>query len=320
MTREETLLRTDAPLPGDVPKQKKMRKADRTRTLFILSFLIWPALQLFVFYFVVNAQSIIMAFQRSVPGTTVRYWTLDNFRRIIVEGFQGGEPLLKEATINTLTFFSFNFFIMTPVNIMVGYFFYKKMPLYKVYRFIFYLPAVIPATVLATLFKYIIAPDSSGLISSLLANIGVQLPNLLGSSEYAMKTLIVYSAWTGVTGFLLTSNAMNRVPTEIVESARLDGVTPVQEVVRILVPLIWPTIATSLLLSVMNIFTSSGPILLFTQGNHGTYTVAYWLFEKVMTNTNMEYAAAVGIFYTLLGFPFLLVTRWLSKRVEEVEY
>ena len=34
----------------------------------------------------------------------------------------------------------------------------------------------------------------------------------------------------------------------------------------------------------------------------------------------MEYAAAVGIFYTLLGFPFLLVTRWLSKRVEEVEY
>ena len=174
---------------------------------------------------------------------------------------------------------------MTPVNIMVGYFFYKKMPLYKVYRFIFYLPAVIPATVLATLFKYIIAPDSSGLISSLLANIGVQMPNLLGSSEYAMKTLIVYAAWTGVTGFLLTSNAMNRVPTEIVESARLDGVTPVQEVVRILVPLIWPTIATSLLLSVMNIFTSSGPILLFTQGNHGTYTVAYWLFEKVMTVT-----------------------------------
>ncbi len=299
---------------------KRPNRAKRLRTIFIASFLIWPALQLFVFYFVVNSQSILMAFQKSIPGTTDRYWTLDNFKRIVVEGFSGGEPLLKQATINTLIFFSFSFFILTPLNLMIGYFFYKKMPAYKIFRFIFYLPAVIPTTVLATLFKYIIAPDSSGLLASLLARIGVALPNLLGSSEYAMKTMLVYSAWTGFTGFLLTSNAMNRVPAEVVESAMLDGITPVQEVVKILVPLIWPTIATSLLLSVMSIFTSSGPILFFTQGNFGTYTVSYWLFEKVMTGTNMEYAAAVGIFYTIVGFPILWITRWLSKRVEEVEY
>ncbi len=303
-----------------VGKKTKLNKTKRMRAIFIASFLIWPALQLFVFYFVVNFQSILMAFQKSIPGTTDMYWTLDNFKRIFVEGFSGGEPLLKQATINTLIFFSFNFFVLTPLNLMIGYFFYKKMPAYKVFRFIFYLPAIIPVTVLATLFKYIIAPDSSGLIASFLAQMGISMPNLLGSSDYAMKTMLVYTAWTGFTGFLLTTNAMRRVPEEVVESATLDGVSPIQEVVYILVPLIWPVIATSLLLSVMNIFTSSGPILFFTQGNFGTYTISYWLFEKVMTGTNMEYAAAVGIFYTLIGFPILWITRWLSKRVKEVEY
>lgn len=296
------------------------RREKRMRNIFIISFLAWPALHFLVLYFGVNFQSIAMAFQRSVPGTNIRYWTFEHFTRMFNEGFIGNDPLLKEATINTLTFFAFSFFILTPLNIVVGYFFYKKIFGYKVFRFIFYLPAVIPVTVLATLFRYIIAPESSGLLSTVLALFDKSLPNLLGSTEYAMKTLLVYQAWTGFTGFLLTSNAMRRVPEEVVESAQLDGIGAIKEIVYILIPLIWPILATSILLSVMSIFTSSGPILLFTQGNFGTYTISYWLFERVMTGTNMEYAAAVGIFYTILGLPFLLVTRWLSRKVEDVEY
>ncbi len=303
-----------------VPAAAKPTKTKWRRILFIAAFLAWPTINFCVFYIGVNVNSIAMAFQRSVPGTAIKYWTLDNFARIFREGFTGGEPLLKQATLNTLTFFAFNFFVLTPINIIIGYFFYKKIPGYRVYRFIFYLPVIIPATVLATLFKYIISPESSGLLSTILAKFGATLPNLLGSSEYAMKTLIAYNAWTGLTGFLLTTNAMRRVPEEIIESAKIDGITPMREIVSILIPLIWPTIATSLLLSVMSIFTSSGPILLFTQGNYGTYTIAYWLFEKVLTNTNMEYAAAVGLFFTFAGFPVLAVTRWLSRKVEDVEY
>lgn len=307
---------------ADVKKSKidGRRKQKIMRNIFIISFLAWPTLHFVVLYFGVNFQSIAMAFQRSVPGTNIRYWTLENFQNIFFEGFGGVAPELKEATINSLTFFAFGFFLLTPLNIVIGYFFYKKVWGYKFFRFVFYLPAVIPTTVLATLFRYIIAPESSGLLSTLLSWTGNALPNLLGSTKYAMKTLLVYQFWTGLIGFLMTSNAMKRIPPEIVESAQLDGIGAVKEIVYILIPLIWPILATSLLLSVMSIFTSTGPILLFTQGEFGTNTISYWLFEKVMTGTKMEYAAAVGIFFTLLGFPFLVITRWLSKRVEDVEY
>ena len=35
---------------------------------------------------------------------------------------------------------------------------------------------------------------------------------------------------------------------------------------------------------------------------------------------NMEYASAVGLFFTLAGFPLVFITRWLSNKVEDIEY
>ncbi len=301
-------------------KGRKEISAATSRKLFILAFMAWPVLHWFVFYFLTNINSILMAFQHTIPGTNHVSWTLDNFADIFVKGFSGGEALLKESTINTLTFFVFGFFVIQPLNIIIGYFFYKKMPVYKIFRFMFYLPAIIPSIVMATLFKYIIAPESSGLLATVFAKLGKPFPNLLGTSDYAMKTMLVYNLWTGLTGFLLTSNAMKRVPIEIIESAQLDGIKPLRELVSILVPLVWPTIAVSIIMSVLGIFTSSGPVLVFTKGEYGTYTIAYWLFEKVLTVTNLEYAAAAGLFFTVLGLPILIATKWLTRRVEDVEY
>lgn len=298
----------------------KRKKTDKSRILFIIGFLLIPTLNLIVFYFGVNINSILMAFQRTIPGGETT-WGFYNFKRLFEEGFGGPRPVITESLVNTLKFFSFGFFITNPLNLLFAYFFYKKIRGYKIYRFIFYLPAIIPGMVMTTLFRYIIAPDSNGVLSSLLAVFGKTLPNLLGSSEYALKTLLVYCFWTAfTTNVILFSSAMNRIPQEVLESAQLDGIGMGREIVSIIIPLIWPTISTVLLLAVMGIFNSSGPILLFTQGNYGTYTIAYWLFEQVQNKTNMEYASSVGLFFTLVGLPLLFITRWLSNKVEEVEY
>lgn len=287
---------------------------------FIALFLAWPTLHFIVFYVLINANSILMAFQQTKAGSSETYWTMENFTRLFREGFNGVEPIMKEALKNTLTFFFFGLLVMTPLNLFNGYLFYKKIPCYKVFRFVFYLPAIIPTTVLTTLFRYILSPDSSGLVSIILGNFNVAMPDLLGDSRYAMKTMLLYQFWTGLTAFLLSSNAMKRIPHEVIESAELDGITDIQELTSIIIPLIWPTIATSLLLSVVNIFSATGPVLLLTEGNAGTYTIAYWLFERVMSRTNLEYAAATGLFYTVLGLPIILFTKWLSGKVEDVEY
>lgn len=298
----------------------KRKKTDWSRVLFIISFLAVPTLNLIIFYFGVNINSILMAFQRTIPGGETR-WGFDNFVRLFEEGFGGPIPVITESLVNTLKFFCFGFFITNPLNLLFAYFFYKKIKGYKIYRFIFYLPCIIPGTVLSTLFRYIIAPDSNGVLANIMILFGKEMPNLLGSSEYAFKTLLAYGFWTAfTTNVILLTSAMNRIPQEILESAKLDGIGMGREIVSIIIPLIWPTISTILLLAVMSIFTSSGPILLFTQGDYGTYTISYWLFEQVQNGTNMEYASAVGMFFTVIGLPLVFITKWLSGKVEEVEY
>lgn len=301
--------------------QRTNKKIERSRILFIIAFLALPTINLCIFYFGVNFNSILMAFQRSVPGRET-VWGFYNFKRLFTEGFTGPVPVIMESLRNTVIFFSFGFFFVNPLTLVMAYFFYKKIRGYKFYRFMFYLPCIIPATVLSTLFRYIIAPDSSGVIATLMYEwFGKEMPNLLQDSRYALKTLLAYGFWTGFgSNLILLSSAMNRIPQEVIESAQLDGITLRKEITHMIIPLIWPTISTILLLAVMSIFTSSGAILLFTQGKYGTYTIAYWLFEQVKDGANMEYASAVGLFFTLAGLPLVFITRWLSNKVEDIEY
>lgn len=301
-------------------RNKQAGIRDKSRKWFIISFLAIPTLNLIVFYFVVNFNSFALAFQRAIPGQEVQ-WTFYNFERLFQEGFLGEFAIIKESLGNTLIFFSFGFFLVNPLTLCFAYFFYKKIAGYRFFRVMFYLPCIIPGVVLSTVFRYIIAPDSSGIFSVIFGNMGKVWPNLLGDSRYAMKTLLVYNFWTGFgINLVLFTSAMNRIPPDVVESAKLDGIGWLREIVSITVPLTWPTISTVLLQAVMCIFTASGPILLFTQGNYGTYTIGYWIFEQVNNKTNMEYASAVGVFFTLLGLPLVFLTRWLSLKVEDVEY
>ena len=108
------------------------------------------------------------------------------------------------------------------------------------------------------------------------------------------------------------------------EYAKIDGVGTWRELVQIIIPMIWPTVSTMLTFAIVGLFTASGPILLFTKGQYGTYTISFWIFDLVQgVNgvTNFEYASAVGLFFTLVGVPIVMTVRhFINKLVEIVEY
>ena len=114
---------------------------------------------------------------------------------------------------------------------------------------------------------------------------------------------------------------MNRIPSEVIEAARLDGVGAFRELVQIILPMVWPTMTTLLVFTFVGIFTTSGPILMFTEGQWDTYTVAYWIFEQVYSGGRYEYASAVGLIFTLIALPIVLGVKKLMERWQEsVDY
>ena len=113
---------------------------------------------------------------------------------------------------------------------------------------------------------------------------------------------------------------MSRIPVSLIESAKLDGCSFVREISDIILPLIFPTISTLLVLNCTSIFSASGPILLFTQGKYKTTTIGYWIFDMVYTYNSYNMVSAAGLFFTCIGVPFILLVRWLIDKVPAADY
>ena len=151
---------------------------------FIAVMLAVPLLNLLIFYFGVNINSVLLAFKENIGGETV--FSLYNFQRLFKE-FASSASVVNEALKNTLIFFFLSFIIITPLSLIFAYFLYKKIYGYKIFRFVFFLPSIISATVLTTLYKQLILPD--GVISQLVRLVGGEVPLLeqLGAKVYRGK-------------------------------------------------------------------------------------------------------------------------------------
>ncbi len=302
-------------------KNKSLLKTPISK-LFIFVMLFIPCLYWLIFYAYVNLSSFAMAFQ-DIAGK----WSLDNFSEL---WFELNKPNgLSVALLNTLKYFVTSTCITFPLTVVMCYFFFKRIWGYKVFRFIIYLPSIIAAIVTTAVFKRLV--QNNGAIGILLSNLGMVLPadGLLNDPSTATNTIVAYTMWTGLcSNMLIVSGSLARIPIEVLESARLDGVGAWKELVRIVVPLIWPTLATLLLLQMTGILSATGPILLLL-GNgateKGATTLSYWIFMKVWSNGNGNQqfygvVSAAGLCFTIVLIPVVYGFRALTKLVPSVEY
>lgn len=291
------------------------------KNLFIVGMLSIAIVHFLVFWLYVNLSSILMAFKNvTIEGTK---WGFGNFK-IMFDSFRNPTSELRGAFVNTMIFFAVNLFIKLPLTFICSYFLYKKIKGYKYYRFVFFLPSIISAVVLTSLLKYMVNPG--GPLPRIYEMLwGREAPLFLADSDYALGVILFYTIWSGFgVNIILFQGAMSRIPPEIIEAGKIDGVGMTRELFQIVTPLVWPTISTVVVLAFVGIFSSSGEILLFTKGLYDTYTISYWIFELVQGikgTVNLEYASTVGIFFSVIALPIvLLVKRGLEKITESVEY
>ena len=291
------------------------------KNLFIVGMLSIAIVHFLVFWVYVNLSSILMAFKNvTIEGTK---WGFGNFK-IMFDSFRNPTSELRGAFVNTMIFFAVNLLIKLPLTFICSYFLYKKIKGYKYYRFVFFLPSIISAVVLTSLLKYMVNPG--GPLPRIYEMLwGREAPLFLADSDYALGVILFYTIWSGFgVNIILFQGAMSRIPPEIIEAGKIDGVGMTRELFQIVTPLVWPTISTVVVLAFVGIFSSSGEILLFTKGLYDTYTISYWIFELVQGikgTVNLEYASTVGIFFSVIALPIvLLVKRGLEKITESVEY
>ncbi len=302
-------------------KKKKITKTQLLRAIFIISFISIPIIHFIIFTLYVNADTVLLSFERFDLQTRKYRWVhFENYIEFF-EGFNKPGSVFAKAIRNSILFFLLNDFVILPLSFIFAFFMYKKIPFANGYRIIFYLPSIISPVVLTMLFSFMF--DSSiGIVDSLLRvlGLGAKIPELgwFGDSKTAMPILLVYCVWSGIgANIVLISGAMSRIPQEIIEAGKLDGLSMFKEMIYITLPLTGSLLATLWMMGVPVIFTFFlTPMLITNGGPDGeTYTIAMYIVTSIRNDNNITMGATVGVICAIVGTPIVVILRKVIDRL-----
>jgi multiple sugar transport system permease protein len=191
-----------------------------------------------------------------------------------------------------------------------------------IFRAMYYLPGVTSAVAVAVVWKWIFNGDF-GLINYYLLQLGVidEPIRWLTDPNLAMPSVIIVSIWGGVGGcMIIYLAALQALPEEIYDAAKVDGAGPIRTLFNITIPLLSPATFFLLITSIIGAFQQFGlPYLLTSGGPVGrTTTIAYYLYTSAFKNFEMGYAAAMS--YVLFAMIFVFTLLHMRFTYRDINY
>ena len=305
--------------PKGPQKQRKQLKVNRKK-VFYICLMIFPLLQFAIFYVGVNFQSIMLAFQK-YENSQFSFLGKDffaNFTRVFKEFTQ--YKTLLTALGNSLIMWVCTAVFGTGVAIFFSYYIFKRKKTGRFFRFVLFLPAILPSILLATVFK---------LFTSDVLPVAFGVDKVLESTNTSVRlaAVIGYSVFISFgTQVLLYSNAMDQISPSVLEAAQLDGAKPMTEFFRIILPEVMPTVSTFLIASIAGMFMNQANLynMYGERANSKNFTLGYYMFIMVQNNSAIGYgklyypfASALGLCCTVIAIPLTVLFRKFSKRFED---
>lgn len=178
-------------------------------------------------------------------------------------------------------------------------------------RVVIFIPAVISLTAIGLLWVILYSP-TIGIVNPLLEAIGLgSLANdWLGNPKTAMYAVIAVSQWQ-YTGemIMLYTVGLQSVPTEIYESAKIDGANGIQSFFHITIPSIKSTILMNMTVTIIGAFMVFDEVYVMTSGGPGktTEVLATMMYETGFRMDKMGYASAIGVLLFIITFAFSFI-------------
>lgn len=183
------------------------------------------------------------------------------------------------------------------------------------------LPWLIPSVVVGLLWAWLFDSDI-GIVNYVLVVLGVIPANLswLAENVLAKVAVIIAFTWAGTPFIMMVMLAgLQTIPSEINESAAIDGAGKFSVFRFITLPFLRPLIAINTLLSIVYIFQNFAIIYMLTKGGPGYATEIFSLFvyETAFNSGRLGRASAIGVTWMLLLLGFSIVYVRLIAGKEE---
>lgn len=286
--------------------------------IFCYAILILPLFQFAVMYIGVNINSFLLAFRTYKIGTdgslALNWVGLANFKTFVGEILRNQQ--MGRRFLNSLMVYAINLGAGTVLAILFSYYVYKKFKGTEFFRIMLLLPSICSPVVLILIYGYV----ADRFIPAVFGVTGL----LAGGPNRTFAWIIFYNVFMGFgSGVLMYSNAMSRIPESLVESAKLDGITPMKEFFKITLPLAYPTIETFLIVGIANLFIDQANLFTFYTADapQAFQTVGYYLYTQVFTErstmASFPYASAAGLTLTVITVPIVMIARFFLDKLDK---
>lgn len=222
------------------------------------------------------------------------------------------DPLLGPALMSTFKFalIALPLSIIIPIG-LAALLNSKYLIGRPIFRTLFYMPYIVPVVSSAYIWGGVLNTDS-GWLNRILFELGLGKPNWLFDVNLIYPALNIIGVWGVGNAMLIMLAAMQGVPTELYEAARVDGANGLTIFRRITFPMISPVVFYNLILSVIGIFRyfEIPFILKEGTGDPGNATLFYniHLYKNAFAQQNMGYGSTLAwlMFVMAMGITLFL--------------
>ncbi|MFJ2543855.1 carbohydrate ABC transporter permease [Microbacterium sp. NPDC087589] len=199
--------------------------------------------------------------------------------------------VLGNTLIFAIVYTALNLFVALTISLWLN----TRMKAAGAWRVIFFLPVITPMVANALVWRLLLSQD--GLVNSMLATIGIDGPNWLSDSAWALPSVIAMSVWQSF-GYnvIVLSAGLSAIPKELLEASRIDGTSAWQRLRYIILPLLSPSLFFCSTMTMIGAFQVFVQPLFLTQGGPGesTNTFVLYLYRNGFVFDRLGYASALA--------------------------
>jgi multiple sugar transport system permease protein len=249
----------------------------------------------------------------SNPGVPRQFVGLQNYIRIL------SDPVFYTALKNNIVFTGSVIVLQGGLALGLALLVNTKLPGVHIFRVIYFMPVVMAMIVVAIIWSFFFNPQE-GLINEFLRFITageIDPPRWLASPQWALFAIVVLSSWQGAGFFMVIFLAgLKNIPSELYESARIDGAGAFAQFRYITIPQLRPAIIFTVISITVLAFKLFTQVWALTRGgpSNATLTLVVLMYRTGFTELKLGYSSALAVLFFMIIFAISLIQSRLLMR------
>lgn len=244
----------------------------------------------------------------NVLADTFTFVGADNYRRLLSD--PNVPPVLAATGLFSVGLVVLNLSLALLLAVLLN----QRLRGTTVFRTLFFSPVVVSLVAWTIVWGFLL--QNNGGINAILQVAGIEGPNWLRTGSGAMVSVIVVQVFKNVgLNMVLFLAALQGVPKDLYEAARLDGASAWTRFRRITLPMISPTVLLTSIITVAGSLQVFAQIAVLTQGGPGTSTtvLVYYLYQQAFQFHHFGYGATLSVLLFVIVLA-LTVLQWRMRR------